>query len=380
MAFSLDSDTVKDCAELPAAVNAASHLQCESRKMAFMDHDRCESACDSAFGSECFSSSCSVSDKFQDLHIHGKERLSSEGQGHRENASGPFESIDSSERTVQRPQKRPIEEAHDDVVLTSDAYDQDEEGDTPLGQAIIYEKPEIALRFIKYTPDPSFFNIRNCLGQTPLMLSVLTNQVEVCRALVVAGASVDVQDQEGNTALHLACRFNFQLVHALTSPINEVEIKKVLSPRNHRSPQDLTSQLSLKNYEGLTCLHLGTLSNNINLLKYLVAIGANVNEPDGKSGRTALHYAVEMNHFHLVQCLLSDLGANVDAVTFDLCTPLHLAVGRGHEAIAYLLHGAGADTQVQNYEGQCACELTDNTELQELLSPFHQAGSIDYFY
>lgn len=127
-------------------------------------------------------------------------------------------------------------------------------------------------------------------------------------------------------------------------------------------------------------MHLATLRRDMNLLKYLVAIGANVNEPDGKSGRTSLHYAVEMNEFHLVQCILCDLGADVDAVTFDLCTPLHLAAGRGHVDIAFLLHGARADTQVQNFEGQCAYELTHNLELKELLSQGHQYETTNYFY
>ena len=120
---------------------------------------------------------------------------------------------------------------------------------------------------------------------------------------------------------------------------------------------------------GLTPVHLATFQGNCQLLQYLVAHGADINEPDGKSGRTALHFAVEMNHFNLVQTLITTLGANVDAVTFDLCTPLHLAAGRGHVEIAFMLHGAGADTEVQNFEGQCACELAEDREPQELLTP-----------
>ena len=83
------------------------------------------------------------------------------------------------------------------------------------------------------------------------MLSVLTGQVQVCRALVVAGASVDIQDKEGNTALHQACSMkNFLSVQALTAPIHQVEIRTMLSSRNHRHPQNLSRQLGLKNYEG----------------------------------------------------------------------------------------------------------------------------------
>jgi len=41
--------------------------------------------------------------------------------------------------------------------------------------------------------------------QTALHLAVITNQPSVVRLLVNCGASSDVRDQRGNTALHLAC-------------------------------------------------------------------------------------------------------------------------------------------------------------------------------
>ncbi|XP_780345.1 NF-kappa-B inhibitor epsilon [Strongylocentrotus purpuratus] len=379
--FTLDSNTVKDGAEPAVAVNVASQFQLQ-HKMGQLDQDRCESTCDSAYLSECTYSS--VSERLQDLRISdGQSESQVSSSSGRIQLSDFKDSVES--RTANdnaRPQKRPAEESlSEEVYLTTDAYDQDEEGDTPLSQSIIHEKVDIALKFIRYTSMPEFFNIRNCLGQTPLMLAVLTNQPKVCRALVVAGASVDIQDQGGNSALHLACRLGFTAcIQHLTSPIQPIEMKNTVSARNYRQAQSLTSQLGLKNYEGLTCVHLATLRRDMNLLKYLVAIGANVNEPDGKSGRTSLHYAVEMNEFHLVQCILCDLGADVDAVTFDLCTPLHLAAGRGHVDIAFLLHGARADTQVQNFEGQCAYELTHNLELKELLSQGHQYETTNYFY
>lgn len=83
------------------------------------------------------------------------------------------------------------------------------------------------------------------------MLAVLTNQPKVCRALVVAGASVDIQDQGGNSALHLACRLGYTAcIQHLTSPIQPIEMKNTVSARNYRQAQSLTSQLGLKNYEG----------------------------------------------------------------------------------------------------------------------------------
>ena len=137
--FRLDSNTVKDCGEPAAAVKFA---ETESRtgfipsyqgpiQKSVMDCDISDQ-CDSAYGSEClstgsrFASTSDVSERLKGLHI-ANVRPAPEVQ------PGSFikqehRSSENSGRTV-RAQKRAAEEP-EDVVLTSDAYDQDEEGDT----------------------------------------------------------------------------------------------------------------------------------------------------------------------------------------------------------------------------------------------------------
>lgn len=128
--FTLDSNTVKDCGEPAAAVKFS-----ESRtgfvpsyhgpiQKSVTDCDISD-RCDSAYGSECcsstgsrFASTGDVSERFRGLHIaHARSEMQT--QEHR--------NIES--RTV-RPAKRSAAVEPEDVVLTSDAYDQDEEGDT----------------------------------------------------------------------------------------------------------------------------------------------------------------------------------------------------------------------------------------------------------
>lgn len=43
------------------------------------------------------------------------------------------------------------------------------------------------------------------LIQTPLHLAVYLNQVSVVKALLANGACLELQDQDGNTPLHVAC-------------------------------------------------------------------------------------------------------------------------------------------------------------------------------
>ena len=49
----------------------------------------------------------------------------------------------------------------------------------------------------------------NDYGSTPLIVSTYYNQADIIKLLVGAGAGLDAQDQDGNTALHYAVAFDF---------------------------------------------------------------------------------------------------------------------------------------------------------------------------
>ncbi|XP_007606004.1 nuclear factor NF-kappa-B p105 subunit [Cricetulus griseus] len=92
------------------------------------------------------------------------------------------------------------------------------------------------------------------------------------------------------------------------------------------------------------------MSNSLPCLLLLVAAGAEVNAQEQKSGRTALHLAVEYDNISLAGCLLLEGDAHVDSTTYDGTTPLHIAAGRGSTRLAALLKAAGADPLVENFE------------------------------
>ena len=73
---------------------------------------------------------------------------------------------------------------------------------------------------------------------------------------------------------------------------------------------------------------------------------------DSKSGRTALHHAVEAGNLGMTGYLIFKCKAEVDAMNFDECTPLHTAAGRGMESMVAMLLAAGADPKVTNFEGE----------------------------
>lgn len=75
-------------------------------------------------------------------------------------------------------------------------------------------------------------------GEYPLCFAVCLNQEECVRLLVARGAQLDLQDSNGNTALHMAVIYNrlemFDLVHSLGAS---------LSLKNNRGMLALASSL-----------------------------------------------------------------------------------------------------------------------------------------
>lgn len=60
---------------------------------------------------------------------------------------------------------------------------------------------------------------------------------------------------------------------------------------------------------GLSAIHMAVMANSMSCLKQLIAAGVNVNAQEQKSGRTALHLAVEQENIPLAGCLLLEVRA-----------------------------------------------------------------------
>ncbi|XP_068433133.1 NF-kappa-B inhibitor epsilon [Clinocottus analis] len=229
-----------------------------------------------------------------------------------------------------------------------------EDGDTILHLAIIHEDKFIAQQLIQLFPK-DVLDIQNNLYQSPLHLATYLNLADVVKGLVDKGASLELQDQEGNTALHVSCQ------HGQTECATEMT--------REVSPSKLAPVLETQNWRGLACLHLATLNRQHQIMKLLVKKGGDLNIQEGTSGKTALHLAAEQHDITSVKLLLSK-GANVDAAMFNGCTPLHLAVGRQDAAIANLLCQSGADTMLRNMEDETALDLADGNDDILALFPF----------
>ncbi|NXU77174.1 NFKB1 factor, partial [Oreotrochilus melanogaster] len=213
---------------------------------------------------------------------------------------------------------------------------QDDNGDNVLHLAIIHLHTELVKNLLEVMPDLNYndiINMRNDLYQTPLHLAVITFISEVVEELLKAGADVSLLDRHGNSVLHLAAAEGDDRILSLL-----LRHKKI-------SPM-----VNLFNGEGLSAIHMVVLANSMSCLKQLIAAGVNVNAQEQKSGRTALHLAVEQENIPLAGCLLLEGDADVDSTTYDGTTPLHIAAGRGSTKLAAVLKAAGANPHAENFE------------------------------
>ena len=140
---------------------------------------------------------------------------------------------------------------------------------TPLEQAVMRNKTEIALHLISAGADP---NTANASKRTPLHLAIDRNNPEIIAALMKAGAKPDVLDSTGWTPLHYA------------GAKNQLETAKALLAGG-ANPMTL-SEL------GGTPLHEAAASGGPELIKLLLEHKV---DPSIKSkqGVTALDLAIE---------------------------------------------------------------------------------------
>lgn len=191
--------------------------------------------------------------------------------------------------------------------------EQNSEGDTLLHLAIIEDMEEIACSIIQNIPSSSdLLNSFNYLYQTPLHLAVLKRQMTVIKDLVSRGVSMAFQDSQGNTPLHIACKYSLTdiLCYFLMS-----SHKTLLS----------SNCFELRNYDGDTCVHLAAYNNNLKALEMILHSGANVNVQEGRCGKTILHWAAENSNLQLVTFLLKKCNPDVSVRTFSGQTALHVA-------------------------------------------------------
>lgn len=94
-------------------------------------------------------------------------------------------------------------------------------------------------------------------------LAIHTQQTEVIRQLIQAGASPFLQDHKGNTPLHVAC--GLPSTKCLDELLRYLHYSTVLRVAE------------IRNFQGLTCAHIAVQSGNKDALLKLKRAGVDIN-------------------------------------------------------------------------------------------------------
>jgi len=117
------------------------------------------------------------------------------------------------------------------------------------------------------------------------------------------------------------------------------------------------------------------LVNGVNLrFLTLVTTGTNVNARD-VFGNTPLHFAVGKGHEAVVKMLLQN-GAEVNIANEDLWTPLHLAATEGRARLAEILLENGAHINAKDTQGRTPLALAQYLGRTEVVNVLRQHGGL----
>ncbi|XP_063614999.1 transient receptor potential cation channel subfamily A member 1 homolog isoform X1 [Penaeus indicus] len=208
---------------------------------------------------------------------------------------------------------------------------------------------------------PREVNVKDKLGNTPLLLAVTTGDVsfKIAELLVLNGASVKTANRAKRTALHLAAeKGNDKILTLLVDNCLE--------------------SVHAKETEQQTPLHLAARSGHVASCQLLVGKGADKEAKDTR-GYTALHWAAKMGFSECCSQLLK-LGSKVNCSDKAGNTPLHLICSSSKEkpGCVEVLFNYGASPAIQNSKGETPfhCAQYSPGEVRKL---FETHPDIDLF-
>ena len=205
-------------------------------------------------------------------------------------------------------------------------------GALPIHQACFNGWAETALVLLDAG---DFLEERNKGGFTPLLLAARRGHDQVVAALLKRGANVEAVTDHHWTALHLSSYHGHE--------------KVVSALLRYGANPDSTQ-------EGMTPLFLAAEKGRMDVLKLLLAAGADLTVAGEKYGNLPVHQACFGGQTEAALALL-DAGDFLEARNKAGFTPLLVAARGGYDDLVLTLLERGADTDAANKEGWGALHL-----------------------
>lgn len=172
-------------------------------------------------------------------------------------------------------------------------------------------------------------------SQTPLILAVRGNNIEVVKQLIENGADPNEKDLYGATAFHFAAKEGYvNIVKLLIEKGADVSIKVNYDDDESGTPPSETG------------LMLASRNGHTDVMQLLLAAkGVDVNDQNVR-GSTALHFTA-LHGKTAAANLLVEFRADVKIKNRFGWTPLHFAARNGHVEIMALLLSKGANISTE---------------------------------
>ncbi|OIW15436.1 hypothetical protein TanjilG_28635 [Lupinus angustifolius] len=269
------------------------------------------------------------------------------------------------------------EEANVDVL--------DKDGDPPLVFALAAGSPECVRSLITRNANVRS-RLRDGLGPSVAHVCAYHGQPDCMRELLLAGADPNAVDDEGESVLHRAiakkytdcalmilenggCRSmsilnskNLTPLHLCVATWNVAVVKRWVEVA---TSDEIAKAIDVPSSIG-TALCMAAASKKDHesegreLVRTLLAAGADPSAQDSQNGRTVLHTAAMTNDVELVKVILAAC-VDVNICNVHNSIPLHLALARGAKECVGLLLAAGADCNLQDDDGDNAFHIAAQT-------------------
>jgi len=190
--------------------------------------------------------------------------------------------------------------------------------------------------------------------RTLLMIAVIHDKIDIVNFLLSKGSNIDIQDENGSTALHFACNNgNMELVKILVTNGANINIDD--------------------NYNS-TPLHFAILRNE-DIFKYLVENGADINKMT-KLKTTPVHFAVFMNKLGIVKYLVQTKGVSINFKDMSGDTLLHLAVRTKNLEMVKFFVEKGHATDIVNIIKQNPIDIAEQ-EILKLIKRIEEGEKVE---
>ncbi|KAJ6302793.1 hypothetical protein OIU77_016813 [Salix suchowensis] len=271
-----------------------------------------------------------------------------------------------------------------DAILEYNDVDvdiHDKDGNPPIVFALAAGSPECVRALIRRS-DYATCRMSESIGRSVAHVCAYYGQPDCMLELLLAGADANAVDDDGESVLHVAiankhtecaivilensgCRSmsflnskNLTPLHLCIEALNVTVVKRWLEVA---SEEEIAGAIDLPSSVGTALCMAAALrkdheTEGRELVRLLLAAGANPAAQDAENHQTALHTASVANDVELVKIIL-DAGVNANLQNVHGTIPLHLALAKGAKPCVKLLLAAGADCNLQDEDGDNAFHL-----------------------